>query len=202
MKINAVYMRVSTEKQSCDMQLHSIKTFLENKSITDFQIYQDDDISGSTTSRAALNKLVFDIKRGAIETLTIYKLDRLCRSLSHLLELFELFKEHSVKLVSISDNIDLATPQGVFMLQIMGAVAEFERGIIKQRVIAGLANAKAKGIQLGAAPTIPKETRQKAIELRKEGLSYSQIAKMCSLARSTTYKIITENTKVLTEGAE
>ncbi len=189
----AVYVRVSTEKQSCEMQLQAIKQFLQLKGITNVQVYQDVGESGSKESRPAFNTLLNDIKQGKVETLCIYKLDRLFRSLSHLLEYIKLFGKHGVKFISVQENIDLTTPQGMLMVHMLGAFAEFERSIIIERTKSGVATARQRGKKLGAPITIPIEVKTKVLELRQNGLSYRQIGLECGMATSKAYTIVQEN---------
>jgi len=202
MKINAVYVRVSTEKQSCEMQLHSIKAFLESRGITEYKIYQDEGESGTEASRPALKQLLMDVKQGAIESICVFRLDRLFRSLHHLIATLQLFRAKGVNFLSVNEMIDLNTPQGNLMMQMLGAFGEFERNILVQRIKAGQANARAKGHKIGAPPKITNATRQKVITLRTNGMGYHKIAKECSLSVSTVYKIVLKGTSVLPLYAE
>jgi DNA invertase Pin-like site-specific DNA recombinase len=197
MKINAVYVRVSTEKQSCEMQLHAIKQFLSFKGITNYKIYQDEGESGTKSSRPALNALKNDIKQGAIQSLCVYKLDRLFRSLVDLITQIKTFQEYGVIFMSVQDNLDLSTPQGVLMMQIIGAFSEFERNILSQRTKAGLQAAKARGKRLGTPPSISKEVINKVVYLYNNTCyGVPEIANECRIGVSTTYKIIKDSAKV------
>lgn len=189
-KINAVYIRVSSEKQSSEMQIHPIVEFLKSKRITDIKIYQDDAESGAKVSRPALNMLLNDIKQGKVGTLTVYRIDRLFRSLSHLLELFTLFKEHSITFMSTTDNMDTTTDQGMLILHISGAFAEFERKLIAQRTKDGLANAVLKGSKLGAPTTIGREKKREVYMAKQHNLSFREIARRTGLSYSSVRRIL------------
>ncbi len=195
-KINAAYIRVSTENQSPESQLQAIRQFLQLKGITDYKIYQDIGESGSKESRPSFNELLNDIKQGKVETLVIYKLDRLFRSLSHLLSYLKLFSEYQVKFSSVQESIDLTTPQGVLMAQLLGAFAEFERSLIIERTKAGLRATKVNGQKLGAPIKITLETRTKVLELRTQGFSYNEIAKQCNISNSMAHQIVKSNSVI------
>src|SRR5271165_5749730 len=165
----AVYVRVSTDKQSTELQEREISLFLTSKGIENAEIYRDEDYSGKTTSRPALNKLLLDCKQGTIERLIVWKLDRLFRSLVDLITHLKRFQQQKIIFISIKENIDISTPMGMLMIQILGAFSEFEREMIIMRVKSGLANAKSKGKQLGRASKIPIEIQQRAIIMKAEG---------------------------------
>lgn len=192
-KINAVYLRVSTENQSIEMQLHAIKQFLQIKGITNYQIYQDEGESGSKTSRPALNKLLNDVNQGKVELLCVYKLDRLFRSLSHLISTLKHLSDKNVLFVSVTESMDLSTAHGRLMMQLIGAFAEFERNLVSQRTKAGLAHARANGVKFGAPEKISLETRVKVLDLRQAGLSYNRIAKECSISNCMAHRIVKKN---------
>ena len=107
--------------------------------------YVDLGVSGATSSRPALNRLTADAKRRQFDGVIVWKLDRFGRSLKHLVNAIADFEALGVAFVSLRDNLDLSTPSGRLMFQIIGAMAEFERSLIQERVKAGLRNAKAKG---------------------------------------------------------
>lgn len=185
----AIYVRVSTEKQSSEMQEREISLFLTSKGINEVEIYRDGDESGKSTSRPELNRLLLDCKQGNVKTLIVWKLDRLFRSLVDLITHLKEFQKQGIIFISLKENIDLSTPMGVLMMQILGAFSEFEREMIVMRVKAGLANAKANGKILGRKPTIPKEIRDTAIRLKQEGYKYREIAEMTGLKLTTIQKL-------------
>lgn len=186
----AVYMRVSTDKQSTEMQKREISMFLDSKGIKDAVIYKDEGESGKSTSRPALNRLILDCKEGKVETLIVWKLDRLFRSLGDLIGTLKTFQAQGIIFVSIKENIDLSTPMGVLMMQVLGAFGEFEREMIVMRVKSGLANAKAKGIKLGPKYKIAETTRNRIIGMKFEGHTYKEISNQLGIKISTLQKIV------------
>src|SRR5215468_11168966 len=108
-----------------------------------------DQVSGSKDSRPALNRLMNDAQQRRIDAVLVWKLDRFGRSLRHLVNALAELEALGVAFISLRDNLDLSTPSGRLMFQIIGAMAEFERALITERVKAGVRNARAKGRKLG-----------------------------------------------------
>jgi site-specific DNA recombinase len=142
----AIYIRVSTAEQKIDgygleAQESKLKEYIRNNSgfeqeISEENIYKDTH-TGSELSRKELNRLLEDVKDGQYDAVLVWKIDRLSRSLQHLLALFELFKKHQVSFISIQENIDFHGPIGSLIFQIFGAIAQFERELIKGRTRMG-----------------------------------------------------------------
>lgn len=186
----AIYVRVSSEKQSSEMQMHAISIFLKNKGITSYEIFQDEGISGSNPNRPGLKALMEAVKGSRFDLVVIYRLDRLFRSLSHLLLTLGEMKAHGATLASVNDGIDLTTPVGMLMAQMLGAVAEFERSLVSERTKSGLANAVSKGIKLGAPTTIGNQTKQQVLILRQSGATYKEIAFKLDISHTTAMNIV------------
>ncbi len=161
------YARVSTEEQNLDMQVEALKRHGCE------QIFEDN-ASGSDSGRNGLRDAIVAAKSGDI--IVVWKLDRLSRSLKHILEIFEYLEEAKVNLVSIMDAIDTTSAMGRAMFQIAGVFAELERGMIIERTNAGLRSARARGVKLGRRNTYSGETRQKVRELSAAGKSSRKIA--------------------------
>jgi DNA invertase Pin-like site-specific DNA recombinase len=179
------YARISTRDQNLDLQLDALK-----KAGCD-ALYQET-ISGSTSERPVLTDVLNSLRAG--DVLVIWKLDRLGRSLKHLVELTTLLIEKKVGLLSLNDPIDTTTPQGRLSFNLFAALAEFERDIIRERTQAGLTAARARG-RLGGRPKgLPKASEATACAaetLYKEGkLSVMQIAKKLSISKATLYKYL------------
>jgi len=130
------YARVSTEEQATDAQLDELRA-------AGCLIVHEEHGSGASRARPVLAKLIREIKRG--EVLVVVRLDRLARSVSHLLQVIETLEERGAHFRSLSDPIDTSTPQGMFSLQVLGAVAQLERALISERTKAGIKAAKARG---------------------------------------------------------
>lgn len=204
----AVYVRVSTDKQSTEMQEHEISIFLSSKGIKGAEIYRDEDESGKSTSRPALNRLLNECKQGKVETLIVWKLDRLFRSLVELINHLKAFQKQGITFISIKENIDISTPVGMLMVQVLGAFSEFEREMIVTRVKSGLANAKAKGKQLGNPSKIPINVQQQVVTLKTLGKSYGEVSNITGLKVPAIQRILqkynyfADKAKVLKESAE
>ncbi len=140
----AIYARVSTEEQDSDKQVDICKTACEKEGYEIYNIYQEV-ISGTTTSRPAFNKLLEDMRAYKFDAIMVTKLDRLGRSLQHLLSLFDEFNRKGVHFIAVTQNIDTTSASGKLQMQIMGAFAEFERNIISERTKEGLRKAEGVG---------------------------------------------------------
>jgi len=140
----AIYVRVSKEEQNEKLQVDQLKTFAILQNIRVTKVYIDK-VSGTKDSRPALNDMMFDMRKGLFNCVIIYKLDRLGRSLAHLLTVCEEFHKKNVDLIIFNLNIDTHTPTGKLIFQILGAVAEFERELISERTKLGLRKAKNVG---------------------------------------------------------
>lgn len=181
----AFYSRVSTTHQNVELQEREIKAYLQSKPDEYILIegYSDIGISGSKSSRPELNRLLEDAKTGKFEVLIIWKMDRLGRSLSHLIKLVDDLKNCNVKIISVKDNLDFTTPSGELLFHLLGAMAQFERELIKERVISGLEAAKAKGIKLGREKDSDRDD-DLIKDLRHQGLSIRAIAKKLGITGS------------------
>lgn len=140
----AIYCRVSTEEQNLDQQENILKKYAFEQNYKVYQIYKEK-ISSRKDSRPELNEMLFDMRHGYFDTIIVYKLDRLGRSLKHLLNLCEEFYNRGVDLVCTSQNIDTSTASGKLLFNILGSVAEFECKLISERTKLGLRGKKNVG---------------------------------------------------------
>lgn len=144
----AIYARVSTADQTCENQLIELRRYVEARGWTAVD-YVDRGVSGAKDRRPALDKLNADAKRRRFDVVVCWRLDRLGRNLKHLITLLEDFQALGIAFVSLHEGIDATTPAGRLQMHILGAIAEFERERIRERVLAGLQRAKAMGVRLG-----------------------------------------------------
>ena len=149
--------------------------------------YVDHGISGSKESRPALNRLMTDAHQRKFDAILVWKIDRFGRSLKHLVNSLADLAAVGVAFISLRDNLDLSTPSGRLMFQIIGAMAEFERALIQERVRAGLRNARAKGIQLGRPRRIVNSDR--IVALREQGDSWRAISRKLGVGTATLYRV-------------
>lgn len=145
----AIYVRVSTKDQTTLNQELELKKYCERNGYEVYKIYKDEGVSGSTTSRMGLDLMLQDMRKKYFNAIIVWKLDRLGRSVQHLLQILEELKNKNVRLICTDMNIDTGTPQGKFFFTIIGAFAELEREIIRERIFAGLSRAKKQGKNLG-----------------------------------------------------
>lgn len=183
----ALYARVSTlNGQDPELQLRELREFAVRRGWEIAGEYVDQGVSGSKESRPQLNRLLADARKRRFDVIAVWKLDRFGRSLKHLVMTLADLESLGIAFVSLRDSFDLSTPSGRLLFQLVGAMAEFERALIQERVRAGLKNAKAKGRKLGR-PRIA--IRRDQIEsLRQEGLSWEAIAKELGAGVGTVYR--------------
>jgi len=182
----AVYARVSTLDQTTENQLVELRRYVQTRGWT-AQEYVDDGVSGAKERRPALDRLVLDARRRRFDVVVCWRLDRLGRNLKHLITLLEDFEALGVAFVSLAEGIDATTPAGRLQMHILGAIAEFERARIAERVRLGLARVKAQGRRLGR-PKIDVTQEQLATVA---GLSVRQAAKRLGISPSTVYRRMT-----------
>jgi DNA invertase Pin-like site-specific DNA recombinase len=179
-----LYARVSTSNgQSPEMQLGELREYASRRRWEVFNEYVDHGISGSKESRPELNRLMSDAHQRKVDAVLVWKVDRFGRSLKHLVNALADLDSYGVAFVSLRDNLDLSTPSGRLMFQIIGAMAEFERSLIQERVRAGLHNAKLKGEILGRPRRIVSGDEMK--RLREQGMSFREIAKAVGASPGT-----------------
>ena len=179
----AIYARVSTLDQTTENQLRELRHFIKARDWT-VREYVDDGASGSTDKRPALDKLLRDAKRRRFDVLVCWRLDRLGRNLRHLILFLEELSALGVAFVSLAEEIDATTPAGRLQMHILGAIAEFERARIAERVRLGLAPVQASGQKLGR-PNVALTTEQ--IEYVKR-LGVSKAVRRLGVSRSTLYR--------------
>lgn len=161
----AIYCRVSTEEQDAYKQELACREYCMRHAWEVYKVYADVAVSGAKTSRPSFNVLLEDMRQFRFNCVMVTKLDRMSRSLQHLLSLFDEFSRKGVHFVAITQNIDTTSPAGVLQMQIVGAFAEFERNIISERTKEGLKVATGVG-KRGK----DKEPRKRRKTLRKESM--------------------------------
>jgi DNA invertase Pin-like site-specific DNA recombinase len=179
----AIYARVSTTEQNPGLQTRELEEYAERRGWTITDRYIDHGVSGSKDSRPELNRLLADCRRRRVDVVLVWKIDRWGRSLKHLVTSLADLDAVGVAFVSLRDNLDLGTPSGRLMMQLLGAMAEFERALIQERVCAGIRNARARGKRLGRPVVIADSAR--IADLREQGRSWSAIARELGLKETT-----------------
>ncbi len=188
--MKAIYLRCSTDRQTTESQAVELREYCKRRGWTDVKEYCDI-ASGAKFSRDGLDALMRDVRKGRIDTVVAYKLDRLGRSLAHLCQLIGEFNSHRTALIVPQQGVDTSAsnPAASLQLNILGAVAEFEREIIRDRVNSGLRAAKARGVKFGRPCTLQKYLPQ-ARALREAGQNISQIARELRLPYASAHKVV------------
>lgn len=183
-KTVAIYTRVSTDRQDTESQVVELREHVNRCEWDLFKEYSDNGFSGKNTERPAFMEMMKAARERRFNILMVWKMDRLSRSLKDLVVTIGELKDLGIDFVSVTNQIDTTTSTGRLLFQIIGAISEFEREIIRERVIIGLKNAVRKGKKLGRPP-VSDATIRKARKMREKGLSFRQIAKELKLDHST-----------------
>ncbi len=184
-----IYVRVSTTEQTTENQVRELQAHSQRQGFEIFKVYADEGISGSVSDRPALGNMLKDARQGKFEILMVWKIDRVARSISHLLEVLADLKGCGVGFVSLTEGINTETAQGRMLASFLGAIAEFEKELIIDRVRSGMARARANGVKVGR-PRVGFDV-QKAIELKEAGSSWSQVAKVVGASSATIRRVVT-----------
>src|SRR5712692_8104168 len=143
-KVAAFYARVSTLDQTCDVQLEDLRRYAGQR-FSLYREYIDVGVSGTQRHRPQLDNLMKDAHKRLFDVVLVWKFDRFARSLKHLIESLDEFSSLGIDFVSYTEGVDTTTPTGQLLFHIVGAVAQFERDLIAERVRAGMAHARAMG---------------------------------------------------------
>lgn len=174
------YCRVSTTNQDLQLQIDELKKAGCEK------IYEDK-ISGAKWDRQGLDKMMNELKAG--DTVIVWKLDRLGRSLKQLIDAVNHFKEMNISFISLTENFDTTSAGGELIFNIFGAMAQFERSLIKERVNAGLKVSRAKGV-IGGRPNSLNETKRKVLFKMYESREHTakELCEIFGISRSTFFR--------------
>src|SRR6185369_5817832 len=184
----ALYMRVSTKNhgQTTETQALALRDYVAHRGFAFVEEYRDEGISGSKDSRPALDRLMKDARGRKFDVVVVARFDRFARSVSHLLRPLEEFNHLGINFVSLSESIDTSTPMGKMIFTVLGAVAELERNLIKERLNMGISRARKQGKSLGR-PRVEVDPLQVA-GLRARGKSWNQIAKELQIGKGTAQR--------------
>jgi len=186
----ALYARVSTDKQTCENQLKELRSIAERMQFIVVDEFIDEGISGATSSRPALDTLMKSATQRRFDMVMCWSIDRLGRSLQNLIEILNELQSLKVDLFFMQQGLDTSTSAGRMMFSIFGAVAEFERNLIRERVIAGQQRAISQGVKMGR-PSKMNDGMKNAIKLlRERGIGIKQIARELKIGIGTVYSVI------------
>ena len=165
-----------------ESQTRALIDWCAKNNVTNYEIFTDHGISGAKESRPALNRMMEKMEAGLCDQVVVFQFSRFARSTTHLLKALEKFKSRGVRFISICESIDTNTPMGLALLTILGCLSQLERELIKERVIAGMKNAKAKGKRIGR---VRKRNDVLIHSLLEAGLSFREIARIAKCSHGS-----------------
>jgi DNA invertase Pin-like site-specific DNA recombinase len=176
------YARTSTDDQTTALQLAALR------SARCAHIFEDKGISGATPARPALARCLKTMRAG--DSLVVWKLDRLARSLADLISILDGLRDRGVRFKSLTESIDTETPTGRAMWQMIGILAELERSIIAERTRAGMKAARRRGVKFGRKPKLSAAQLDHARELIAKGETRQYVADLLNVSRATLYRAL------------
>src|SRR5215471_17789486 len=188
MKRAAIYCRVSTRGhgQTTDTQAVALREYAARR---DFQIvdeYRDEGISGAKDHRPELDRMMSDARKRRFDAVLVARFDRFARSTKHLVLALEEFQALGIDFISLNESVDTSTPMGKMIFTVIGAVAELERCLIRERVVMGLSRARKQGTRLGR-PRV-QVNPDRVAELRAQKRSWAEIAATLRISRGAAQR--------------
>lgn len=192
MKRIALYARVSTDKQTCENQLQELRTIAARMNYTIVTEFVDNGISGMKTrqNRPALDQLMKSATQRKFDMVMCWSIDRLGRSLQNLVEILNELQALKIDLFFLQQGMDTSTPSGRMIFSVFGAIGEFERDLIRERVIAGQKRAVANGVKIGRPSKMNDGLRSAIQLLREKGMGIKEIARELKVGIGTVYSVI------------
>jgi len=189
------YVRVSSVGQKLDSQLPDLESHAKSQESSK---WFTDKATGKKMSRPGFDALMEDVRGGLVSKIVVWRLDRLGRTAKGLTELFSELIERKVTLVSMRDGIDLLTPAGRLIANVLASVSQYETEVRAERVASGIAAAKAKGKKWGGRPVgsrhkVTQSDVDYAREMKSRGTPVSEISRRLKLSRPTVYKMLEKN---------
>lgn len=187
-----IYARVSTlgKGQSTEMQLRDLRVYAESRDMEIYKEYCDNGVSGRRDSRPALDMLMDDARKKKFNIILCWRFDRFARSTKHLVTALEEFKHLGIDFVSYQENIDTSSPMGKAMFTIASAFSELEANIIRERIVAGLQNAKSKGTHVGRRSLIDERLLRTISDLRDRKMTLRGIGQHLKVSKSLVHKAL------------
>ncbi len=188
----ALYIRVSTSQQTTENQRIELERVAQSRGWQVIEVYSDEGISGSKgrSERPALNALLKDAVRGKFDLLAVWSIDRLGRSLQHLVSTINELNAVGVDLYVHQQALDTSTPSGKLAFSIFGALSEYERELIRERTRAGLERARRNGVKLGRPTNLNDSVKAAIVALRSQNHSIRTIAKQLRVGCGTVYRVL------------
>jgi len=184
-----IYARVSTSQQTCENQLNELRVVADRAGYQIVAEFVDEGISGSKgrQNRPALDQMLKECTRRRFDLVMCWDISRLGRSVQNLIEIMNELQSLRVDLFFLQQGMDTSTASGRMMFSVFGALAEYERELIRERVLAGQARAKAAGVKFGRPKTITENTRETVRLLRDQGIGIRKIARTLGIGVSSCY---------------
>ena len=176
MKKVCIYARVSTKDQDCSRQLEELREIVKNHNYELVDEYVDEGISGSVKHRVELDRMLKDAMARKFEMIMTLELSRLGRSVSNMCEIVELLKAKNIDLFVKNQNVDTSTIVGEFFFNIMNAVSQYEKDLIRERVKSGMNLAKSRGKQIGRTTNLTENMKSEILNKRKAGVGINRLA--------------------------
>jgi DNA invertase Pin-like site-specific DNA recombinase len=186
----ALYARVSTDGQDPELQLSALRAHAVNRGWVIVGEFIDQGYSGAKEKRPALDRLMKTAWTGTLQAVLVWRFDRFARSVKHLIKALEEFRSLNLNFISLQEQFDTSTPIGQAMFTIIGVMAQLERDIIRERVRAGLAVAKARGTRLGRPEVRVNQEELRSLQI--SGLSLYEMARQLRCSRSTVRRRLKE----------
>lgn len=188
----AIYTRVSTTDQHPEIQEQELRNYVASRGWTLHRVYSDKGVSGSVEKRPGLDALLDDCRRLKVDVCVVWKFDRFARSLKQLLNALEMFRRLGIAFVSSTEAIDTSLPHGEMLFQIIGAIAQWERSLIVERVKLGLQHARQQGKRLGR-PSLRELTRGEIAQLKNDrkqnSMPFRELAKKYGVSVFTAHSL-------------
>lgn len=196
----AIYTRVSTSKQSCSNQREDLLRVARSANWFIAAEFSDQAVSGAASrdERPALRQLMLGATRREFELVMVWSIDRLGRSVQHLVETMNELHALKIDLFFHQQAIDTTTATGKLCFSIFGALAEYERAMIRDRVVAGQQRARAQGVKLGRPTRLNESVRSAVVCLRERGMSIAAIARQLGIGVGTIYKCLPQSPQIAT----
>jgi len=192
----AIYARVCTANHGQDptTQLLPLREYARQRGFEVLEEFVDAGISGAKERRPRLDQMMADVRKKRFDAVMVWRFDRFARSTKHLLTASEEFQRFGVQFISLTENVDTSTPMGTMVFTILGAVAQMERELIRDRVNAGVARARKQGIRLGRPSNAVDVAMIRDLYNGGRGLPIAQIARNAGVSRAKVRGILKETT--------
>lgn len=194
----AIYLRVSTHKQTTDNQDPQLIAYCEKNGFEIVKTYRDT-VSGGSNLRKGRDKLFVDAANGEFDAVVVWKLDRWSRSMVDSLTTVQSLLDMGIKFRSVTEQFDTISASGVMHFNILAAFATFERAMMRERICMGMELARSKGKQIGRRIKTTEQETQRILEMRADGRSIREIAKTLRITRGATASALERHARTETK---